>query len=31
MIPFLTDLDQVQGSPVGYSKKLVKLADELGV
>lgn len=31
MIPFLTDLDQVQSSPVGYSKKLVKLADELGV
>jgi nicotinate phosphoribosyltransferase len=31
MIPFLTDLDQVQSSPVGYSKKLVKLADDLGV
>ena len=31
MIPFLTNLDQVQSFPVSYSKKLLKLTDELGV
>jgi len=31
MIPSLTNLDQVQSFPVSYSKKLLKLTDELGV
>ena len=31
MIPFLMNLDQVQSFPVSYSKKLLKLTDELGV
>lgn len=31
MIPFLTNMDQAQNFPVGYSKKLLKLTDELGV
>ncbi len=30
MIPFLTNIDQVQSFPVSYSKKLLKLTDELG-